>query len=229
MSKRAEDAPEPLNPNALNPDSVLPPDADVEEKFNNFWKENGLAIFGGIALGGMAVVGYQLFGYFSEKAEVAVSSAFAQAVSVEDKLTFADAHVDHDLGAIALLQVADIRFDEGDFAAAANQYAAATTRLEEPALRSRSRLGKGVSLLFAGNLAAGQTELEALAQDPEAIAEIRSEAAYHLAVTYWEANDLAKVDMFTEVILELNEAIWVGRATALRERLELDSVVSEES
>lgn len=229
MSKRPENDPEPISAGALNPDSELPPDADMEEKFNNFWKENGVAIFGGIALGGLAVVGTQLFSYFSDKAEAAVRENFAATVSVEDKLGFAQAHENHDLASIALLQVADIRFEEGAFEEAATRYKAAAALLEEPALRSRARLGEAVSYLFAEQLSAGQSALEALAQDPEALSEIRSEAAYHLAVTYWEAQDLAKVDLFTEVILELDEPIWVGRASALRERLELDSIVSDES
>lgn len=227
MSKRPEDTPVPAA--ALNPNSELPPDADVEEKFNNFWKENGVAIFGGIALGGLAVVGVQVFGFFSDKAETAVREAFAETVSIEDKVSFAEAHVDHALGAIALLQVADTRFEEGAFGEAATRYEAAASRLEEPSLRSRARLGQAASLLFDGQTQLGQSKLEALAQDPEALPEIRSEAAYHLAVTYWEADDLAKVDVFTEVILTLDDPIWATRATALRERLQLDSAVSGES
>jgi predicted negative regulator of RcsB-dependent stress response len=229
MSNRPEDAPESNAASVLNPNSALPPDADVEEKFNNFWKENGVAIFGGIALGGLAVVGVQLFGYFSGKAESAVREAFAQTITVEDKVQFAEVHAEHSLGAIALLQVADTRFEEGAFAEAATRYEAAAARLEEPSLRARARLGEAASLLFDGQVAAGQAQLEALAQDSEAMAEIRSEAAYHLAVTYWQADDLAKVDVFTEVILTLDEPVWVSRATALRERLGLDSAVSGES
>lgn len=217
----------PLNPQALDPDSELPPDADVEERFNDFWKNNGSGIFGGIAVGAVVVLGIQTFSYLGERKEAAISEAFAAADAIPAKVSFAEEHPDHQLGALARLQVADARFDEGDAAAAADLYAEASRGFDDPTLRTRALLGQGMSLLLAGSAEAGASVLETVALDASALDHTRGEAAYHLAVHYWEAGELEKVRETLDIVLELQAPFWVFRANALLERLNLATDAEE--
>jgi predicted negative regulator of RcsB-dependent stress response len=227
MSNKKQD---PMPPQNLNPDSDLPPDADMEERFNEFWKKNGATIFGGIVLGAAIVIGIQVYQHLGNKKEQAIRDSFAAAATVEQKAQFAAEHADHQLGGLAQLQVADARYQEGAFAAAAELYDAASKIFEDPTLASRARLGQGMSLLRAGSADAGRAVLQAVALNGGALDQTRGEAAYHLAVSYWEVGDTAKALEVTDVILQLDSApFWVFRANALRERLGADAVVAGNS
>ncbi|MFO7724269.1 MAG: hypothetical protein R6V45_01865, partial [Oceanipulchritudo sp.] len=52
----------------------------------------------------------------------------------------------------------------------------------------------------------------------------RGEAAYHKAISHWEAGEVEKVEEATDIILELETPFWEFRANSLRERLELESL-----
>jgi len=223
MSKEKKEPSKPLPPQGLNPDSDLPPDADMEERFNDFWKNNGTGIFGGIAIGALIVVGIQLFQYFGEKKEDSIQEAFAASSSIEEKVAFAGEYPDHQLAALAQLQVADSRYEEMAYADAADAYAEAAKGFEDPTMASRALLGQGMSLLMGGSLESGRALLEAVALDTTALDQTRGEAAYNLAVTYWEAGDKERVMEITDIILELNSPFWVFRANSLRDRLALDA------
>jgi len=221
MSKEKKD---PTLPPHLNPESDLPPDADMEERFNDYWKKNGVTIFAGIAIGAAIVIGIQLYQYLGQKKEQGIRDTFAAASSIEEKVQFAADHPDHQLGALAELQVADARYQAREFEAAADLYASAAKVFEDPTLISRAHLGQGVSLLQAGNMEAGRAVLQAIALDASALDQTRGEAAYHLAVSYWESGDAAKALEITDVVLQLDAAsFWVYRANALRERLGADA------
>ena len=223
MSNKKTD---PELPPHLNPESDLPPDADLEERFNDFWKKNGAGVFGGIAIGAAIVVGIQLYQYMGTKKEEAVREALAAATTIEQKLEFAGDHADHQLAALADLQVADARFGECDYAGAAGLYAQAAGVFEDPILVSRARIGQGVSLLQSGDLEAGRAVLQTVALDGAALDQTRGEAAYHLAVSYWQAGDKTKALEATDIILQLDGTpFWVFRANSLRERLGADAVV----
>ncbi|NDV62391.1 tetratricopeptide repeat protein [Puniceicoccales bacterium CK1056] len=223
MSKEKKEPNKPLPPQGLNPDSDLPPDADMEERFNDFWKNNGTGIFGGIAIGALIVVGIQLFQYFGEKKEASIQEAFAASSSVEEKVAFAGEYPDHQLAALAQLQVADSRYEEQAYGEAADAYAEAAKGFEDPTMASRALLGQGMSLLMGGSLESGRALLEAVALDTTALDQTRGEAAYNLAVTYWEAGDTERVTEITDIILELNSPFWIFRANSLRDRLALDA------
>lgn len=223
MTTDKKDAKHPLPASGLNPDSDIPPDADLEERFNDFWKKNAGGIFGGIAIGAVLVVGIQLFQFFDEKKEAAVREAFLAAESVEGKLAFAEANADHQLGALAQLQVADARFADGLFAEAAGLYADAAKVFEDPTLSSRALLGQGVSLIRSGSVESGQAVLQAVAVDTAALDQTRAEAGYHLAVSLWEAGNVERVAEVTEMILGMEAPYWVFRANSLRGRLGLES------
>ena len=221
MSKKQNDAQEPKLPVDLNAESDLPPDADIEERFNDFWKKNGASIFGGIALGAAIVIGIQLFQYFDQKKEESIQEQFGAAQTVEEKIQFAEDHKDHQLGALAQLQVADERYKEGNYSEAAELYGATSKIFVDPTIVSRAVLGQGISLLQAGNREDGRSVLKAVTLDASALDQTRAEAAYHLAISYWEDQDNEKALEMTDVILQLDSAqFWAYRANLLRDRLQ---------
>jgi len=218
MSKQPENAP--VDPNLLNPESDLPPDADMEERFNDFWKKNGLSVFGAIALGAAVVVGKQTYDYLQVRAEEDTQTAFVAADTVEDKLAFASEHESHTLGGLALLQTADTAYEAGDFSTAAARYADAQADLGGTPLAGRAQLGEGMALLRHGDAAAGQQALERLSLNLGALDHFRAEAAYQLAFSRWEAGNIAGARTALEVISALdNAANWEARAAALEEQL----------
>ncbi len=222
MSKKKQ---EPQLPPNLDPESDLPPDADIEERFNDFWKKNGAGIFGGIAIGAVIVIGFQVVQYMGQKKETAIREEFAEAATPEAKLQFVEEHPDHQLAGLAQLQVADTRYADGSFQEAADLYASASKVFEDPTLVSRCLMGQGVSLLQAGSVENGRALLQAVAHDSSALDQTRGEAAYHLAVSYWESGEKDKALELTDTILQLDGAqFWAFRANALRERLGADSV-----
>lgn len=223
MTKDKKEPEQPISPSGLNPESELPPDADLEERFNDFWKKNGAGIFGGIAVGAVAVVGIQLFQYFGEQKESAIREAFQAAQTVEAKEDFIAENPQHQLAALAELQLADARYEAQAFSEAADFYASAAKDFVDPTLSSRALLGQGMSLIMAGELEAGRAVLESVSLDPSALDQTRAEAAYHLAVSYWEEGNLERVEEVTDRIIELDSSLWTFRATSLRDRLGLGS------
>lgn len=224
MSSKKKDPQKPLPPQlaqGLNPESDLPPDADVEERFNDFWKRNGPGIFGGIALGALVVVGIQFFQYSQRNKDVAIREAFAAATTLEEKAEFAVENPKHQLGALALLQVADARYDEKLYQQAADIYADAAKGFSDPTFVTRALLGQGMSLLLAGSVESGRSILQAVAMDQSALAQTRGEAAYNLAISYWESGDLERVAEMSEFILGLNSPFWNYRANLLRVRVNI--------
>lgn len=221
MSKKKNDSQEPKLPVDLNMESDLPPDADVEERFNDFWKKNGVSVFGGIALGAVIVIGIQLFQYFDQKKEDSIQAAFSAAQSIEEKIQFAEEHPDHQLAGLAQLQVADARYNEGKYNEAAELYGSTSKVFVDPTIASRAMLGQGISLLQAGNKEDGRSVLRAIALDANALDQTRAEAAYHLAISFWEDKENENALEMTEVILQLEAAqFWAYRANLLKDRLQ---------
>lgn len=218
------------NPQGVDPESELPPDADVEEKFNDFWKKNGPGIFGGIALGAILVLGVQVYQYAGVKKEESIRAEFAQAESVVDLAGFAEEYPKHPLGGLALLSVADERFEEESFGEAADLYGEAAEVLTDTPMQARALVGQGVSLIRSGAEAAGQDVLETVALDGAVLDQTRGEAAYHLAVSQWEAGEPEAARDTLDIILQLDEAsMWSFRAEDLRDRLELPEVATASS
>ncbi|MEX0330847.1 MAG: tetratricopeptide repeat protein [Puniceicoccaceae bacterium] len=230
MSKDKKDPKQPELPPHLDPDSELPPDADIEERFNDFWKKNGTGIFGGIAIGAAIVIGIQLVQYFGDKKEESIREEFSLAATPDAKLEFAGSHGDHQLAALAQLQVADARYDEGAFEEAASFYAESAKVFVDATLVSRAILGQGMSLLQAGQTESGRGVLEAVARDSSALDQTRGEAAYHLAISHWEAGETEKAIEATDIILQLDSApFWAFKANSLRDRLGVDALPNVDS
>jgi len=178
----------------FRPDSDLPPDADAEERFNDFWKKNGGFIFGTIALIAVIITGFEGYKLLQNRAETKIQEAFAGLNDLEAKEAFAVEHPDHPLGGLAFLEVADAEYAEGDYLQAAQHYEAAVGPLTDAGspMSSRARLGAALSAVRHGD-ESGVPLLQEIAQDPEVIESIRAQAAYHHAVASWEQGDIPAV------------------------------------
>lgn len=220
MSNKKQEPEKPLNPNNLDDESELPPDADVEERFNDFWKKNGPGIFGGIAVGALIVLGIQGYQYWEVQNEEAIQEAFAETESLVDLTAFAEEHSGHPLAGVAKLSIADARFEEESFAEAAQLYKEAAEVLTDTPMKARALVGQGVSLIRDGTVPAGQELLEEIALDPAVLDQTRGEAAYHLAVSQWQEDDLEAARENVDLILQLEGAsMWSFRASALQDRM----------
>tara|TARA_B110000438_G_scaffold277533_1_gene300250 strand:+ start:403 stop:1122 length:720 start_codon:yes stop_codon:yes gene_type:complete len=178
-------------PTNFDLESDLPPDADIEDRFNDFWKKNGTFVFAIIALLAVIVVGSQSVGYIEDRGERKLRDQYAQISSNEARLEFAEKHDNHSLGGLAYLELADQSYRAESFLEASNYYDNAAEVLEESnsILANRSKLGSGMAYLRAGD-SLGLERLEALANNPDAIEAIRAEAAFHHAYAAWEASNL---------------------------------------
>ncbi len=109
---------------------------------------------------------------------------------------------------------------------AAGYYAEAGAILEPGPFRGRALLGEGLSLLLSGDAAAGRDLLQGVASDVNLLDQLRGEAAYHLAVSAWEAEDFAQVQAALDTIMSLdNPGFWQDQALDLESRIpELASV-----
>lgn len=190
-----------------NPDSDIPPDADAEERFNDFWKRHGTLIFGGLGVVALGVLGWQVSLLFGQKAEEGLRAEFALATTPDAKLVFAQENADHTLGGLAYLETADAEYADGDYLQAAAHYEAAIDALGDSPVAARARLGFGIAQLRNNN-EAGLTTLERLAQDNSelVLGIIRGEAAYHLAVALWERDELDQLRQTLELLETLEDA-----------------------
>jgi hypothetical protein len=189
----------------FDPNSDLPPDADVEERFNDFWKKNGPFIFGLIAAMALVVVGMETWKYLQQRGEETRATEYGLLENPAAKLEFAKNHADTKTGGIAFLEVADSDYAEGNFDTAAEHYAAAQEALAETPIAGRARLGATLSKLRAGQ-AGALNDLEMLARDPGVLAPYRGEAAYLLAEAQWEAGSLDEVRRALDLLATIEEA-----------------------
>lgn len=207
---------------------TLPPDSDMDEKFFDFWKKNGVLIFGAIAAIGLGVVGYQSVEYFQESRKKAIAQEFSADQSTAGLNAFIAKHPQHPLSGLALLQLGHASFADGRFEEAASQYQQAIPLIEDPALVQRATIGSGVALIRAGQVVAGISALKSLAENDSGFQSTRAEAAYNVAVAYWEQGNFAEMEKAVKLIEEMDQAgIWSFRASQLRSRVpELSAVGS---
>lgn len=218
--KKVNDIPKPTNAaDPLAPDSDLPPDADIEERFNDFWKRNGTFIFGVFGLVTVVVVGIQLAEYLKEKSTQTTITEYGTLETIEAKLEFAGNHDDSKIGGMAYLEVANSEFADANFQSAAEHYALAATALEETPLVGPARLGEAVSKLRQ-DAPDALSLLDQVARDPSIVEPVRGEAAYLLAFAYFDRGDHTQATRALDLLDSLDKAQqWQGRGQALRDRL----------
>lgn len=211
---------QPQVPADLAPGEALPPDADLEERFNDFIKQNGAALFGGLALAMVAVVGWQLFLYLGDRREAALKADYLALETMEARQAFAEAHDDKLLGGLAFLDLADAAYTEGAFERALAHYTRAAETLEATAFEGRAQLGAALTRFEQGASGRARAELQLIAETEAHLDDLRAEAAYHLAVIALEAGDTAEARQAIERVQGFSESIfWLQQANALSARL----------
>ncbi len=203
----------------FDPNSDLPPDADIEDRFNDFWKKNGPTIFAAIAVFGLIIVGYQVYGFMQERKADRIAAEFNTLQDASAKLEFAERHGNTRLGGIAWLDLADDAFAAENFADAASRYETATRSLAGSPLSARARLGNAMSRLRLGEENAPML-LDQLARDPEVLVSIRAEAAYLLAVTHYSGENFRQARRALDLLATFEDApMWQQRGLRLESRL----------
>ncbi|MCC5807654.1 MAG: tetratricopeptide repeat protein [Opitutales bacterium] len=224
--KKSQDPVEKAILEAQNKESELPPDADVEERFNEFWKKNGFGIFVGIALGAVLVLGFQISAYVSAQRESNIQTAYLALETPAERAAFAEEHSRHPLAGMAWLELADAAYDEGDYSAALDSFERAARALEGTPVGGRARLGAAMSELMLDRREDAKVALNVIASDGRLLVGTRAEAAYHLAVIHWEDENLSAMEESLDLIHDLEGAsLWAFRANVLRQRVPAIDVV----
>lgn len=192
-------------------------EADFEERMWLFWNRNKQAIVTGIAATFIAIFGvYGYQEYLRGKLE-ATQQAYMNATTPEEKTEFAKQHSENILAGIATLQLADEAYQAEDYARAAELYEQAIKTLDTQTAGPRAKLGLGVSLAKQGENDRAIQTLESLLDDPESIAAIKAEAAYHLAVLSLGDEDYETARHKLEYITSLDgQRFWNERARMLQ-------------
>lgn len=196
--------------------------AEFEFLVRSFWEKNRNFVYGVIVVALLAVVGREGWQYYSAQRERSVQAEFALAGDRADKLTaFAAAHGGHRLSGVALLRLADKKFEAADFKGAAELYGKAAAALPAGLTRSRAKLGEIMCRLAGGDKSGAESALKAFVAEAAHPATIRAEAAYHLAEVQ---ADLGKKDEALKSIEEISKieltTEWARRGLALRLALE---------
>jgi predicted negative regulator of RcsB-dependent stress response len=196
--------------------------AEFEFHMREFWEKNRNFIYLVIAAVLLAVIGREAWQYFAAESERATRAEFARAEDKADKLAaFATAHGGHALAGVALMRIADQKYDTGDFKGAAEHYAKAAGALPAGLPQARAKLGEIMARLGGGDKAGAETALKAYSADTALPATIRAEAAYHLAAVQAELGKkdeaLKSIEQITKI--ELGSA-WARNGNALRLSLE---------
>jgi len=183
-------------------ESELPPDADAEELFNNFWKKNGASIFSTVALCLAVILGVQIYHYLKDRSQEKKEAAYAACETLDDYTAFADDYEGDMLGGAAVVKLANASYEAGDYAKALEQYKAALHALEGTILYERADLGYAMSGLILGN-ADAVAILQNVANNSGYLDGTRAEAGYNLAVYYWEQKDFVAMKATIDSILAL--------------------------
>lgn len=156
-------------------------EADFEDKMWMFWNDNKAAIVGGSLLALFFVVGVQVLRWYQEDSVRSMQVAYAEASDPAQKLAFAEKYKDESLAGVALMEVADEKYNAGEFIEAAGLYATAVEALEEATAQGRALLGQGVALIRGGDVDGGKRVLNELVDSDDALQSFKAEAIYHLA------------------------------------------------
>lgn len=206
-------------------DPTPAPVAGAEEfaaRLHDFWERNRATVLGaGVAIL-LGIVGWEGWNYYRAWRDEGIRADYARVASQPEKLAgFAAAHAGHPLAGVARLSLADDLYLKGSYNAAAEHYTQAAAALELGALRDRARLGAAMSRVSAGDATVGEAALRALSAEAAVLANVRAEAAFHLATLAHDAgrDDDAKKSAAEAAQLDPT-GLWAQRAFQLSSRLE---------
>jgi hypothetical protein len=190
------------------------------DKLHTFWEKNGKAVLAFCGLVILGVLAKGLWEYMARQRELGVEQAYAAATTPEQLKTFAAAHPDHSLGAIAQLRMADEAYTAGKFAEAISGYDQALGVLKTGPLAARVQLGRAMARIMSGKTAEGTADLKQLLEDANQLKAIRVEAGYHLASLAAEARNSEEVQKLSDRLIQIDpSSLWSQRALTLRANL----------
>lgn len=192
----------------------------LEDKLFMTWKNHSTLIVAGVVLVVVLIVGRGAWGSYVEARQVRISEAFGLAETIDEKRVFARDNVGHPLAGVALLEVADEVYREGDYRMAEIEYAAALAALSEPLLMSRARMGEAISAIQGGLVSKGEPLLRSIADDEEVPEPIKAEALYHLASVQFAEKRYDDARATLDELAESSSAsAWIGPMTSLRAQI----------
>ncbi|WOO41688.1 tetratricopeptide repeat protein [Rubellicoccus peritrichatus] len=196
-------------------------DADVEDKVWLFWQKNGKSMIAGGVVALIAVLAVQGYRVYENKALEAMKAEYQAAEGEEATLlSFGEANASATLGAFALLESADAKYVEENYAEAGKLYAQASTGLSGTAFGARAELGQAMASIKSGDTAAGSSELTRIAGDATLIGSIRGEAAFNLVLLALQNNDFEVAKQRLVELESIEDApIWAQQAKMMRENV----------
>lgn len=187
-----------------------------EDRVNIYWQENKGFLIGCILVLVLVTVGYQGMRLVKEQMEVALQNKYAEADASGTLAEFARAHDDKPLGGFAALTIADQAYNDEDFETAHEFYTLAVSALDEPVLAGRARIGQAFALYKTGKVDEGLALLNAITSDNTLAESIRIEAAYHLAIEAYTADQEAEFSSYASQIKDSKFAgQWQQRLQSL--------------
>jgi hypothetical protein len=191
-----------------------------DEKLNQFWRQNRMAVLGLCALVLLAIIGKGLWDMVQTKKEQEIESAYAAAKTPDQLRAFAAAHPTHELAGVAELRVADEAYSNQKPADAAADYDKALATLKDGPLAARAKLGRALANVQAGKSSDGESQLKQIANDTNEFKAIRAEAAYQLASLAAEAQNATDAQKYIDQLNQIDPASpWARRAMALQASL----------
>ena len=172
-------------------------EADLDDKIWLFWERNRPLLVGGAVLLFLAGLGFLGYRAVRQYRADAVGADYAQAVTPEMKVAFAERHVGRPLAALAVLEAADAAYAGGDYAGAAKRYAqavdyAAAAGAPAAIVDARAPVAAGLAEIRAGRTEEGLKRLRAVADDTLAPKAAKLHALYSLAEYACGEKDFAK-------------------------------------
>ncbi len=202
--------------------------ATFEDRVYLLWNQYGRLVIAAIVAVVLFTCGWLFIGWFQERQEGTIAEAYRQAVGMDDKLAFAESHSGHVLAGVALLEVAQHHYEEGDFARAADLFGQAAASLGNAPTAGRAKIGRGISLALAGETEEALNHLEDVSESTANYQSDRVEAAFHAALLAYELgrHDTARrlLDRVSE--LDVTQA-WAGRAMRIERRLPAEESAEE--
>ncbi|MFA5258194.1 MAG: tetratricopeptide repeat protein [Opitutales bacterium] len=195
-------------------DSTLPPGADAEERFNEFWRTNGTSVFSSIAIGAVIVVGAQAWRYVQQRIENNTQQAYLAAGTPEEMAAFAQDNADHSLAGAAYIEMANGEYARAEYTQAAEHYALAKDKLAGSVFAERAQLGMAMCEMLSGKEETGVADLRAVMDNPLFLAITRAEAAYNLSLHYFKTKDFKALEQVVDIADSFKDGNNYAKATS---------------
>ncbi len=175
-----------------------------------------------VALVVVAVLAYQISGYLAQRNMEKIQMAYQETENSAGLVDFGSEYSSHPLGGFAYLQAAHQEYEQKQYEEAAGYYEKAAEILADTPYAGRAQLGYAMANLSNGQAGIAQQTLETLAGDESALDSTRAEAAYNLAIHYWEEEEFDAVKEqldFIETLAKPGYWIWAIKAGQLRDSI----------